>query len=209
MDDYEDIEAAARHWDWQGCARIMFGLLYERTPDEQREIAAKALATYIKIWKSKHQGVWREVPEELLIARSIEKRITLPDFPEELDLDPADAEFENGLTEFWSGAYSSSNHANRTRHFATSIQSAVTARQIHKWIQHHPTDFVKWKAGRLIDEPTFLDDQVAIAEAQKAWEYVDRLFKSQRRHPPLPAVHRKRSSKRAMELYRRWESSIL
>ena len=209
MADYESIEMAARSRDWQGCARIMFGLLYERTSDEQREIAAKALATYIKTWESKHNGVWRDVLEEILIHRSIGKGVTFPDFPEELDLDPADAEFENGLTEFWNGAYSSSNHANRTRHFATSIHSAVTACQIHKWIQHRPADFVKWKAGRLTEGPTFLDDQATVAEAQRAWEYVDRLFKSRRRHPLLPQAHTKRSSKRAMELYRRWESSIL
>jgi hypothetical protein len=206
MDDYEDIEAAARHWDWQGCARIMFGLLYECTPDEQREVAAKALATYIKTWKSKHKGVLGKIPENILISPGIEKLITFSEFPEELDLDPADAEFENGLAEFCNGAYSSSIHADRTTHFATAIQSAVTARQIDKWIDRHPTDFMKWRAGQLIDGPTFLDDKAATTEAQAAWEYVGRLFKSHHLHP---SPHRKRSSKRLMELYRRWESSVL
>jgi hypothetical protein len=97
MDDYEYIEAAARHWDWQGCARIMFGLLYECTPDQQREVAAKALATYIKTWKAKHKGVLGKIPENILISSGIEKMITFPEFPEELDLDPADTEFEKWL----------------------------------------------------------------------------------------------------------------
>src|SRR6516165_4730417 len=118
MDDYEEIEAAARHWDWQGCARLMFGQLYDCTPNEQQRVAANALATYTKTWKLKHKGAWGKAPENVLTRPAVKKVIKFPELPEDLDLDPADAEFENGLSEFYNGAYASSGHADRTAHFA-------------------------------------------------------------------------------------------
>ena len=183
----------------------MFGQLYDCTPNEQQRVAANALATYTKTWKLKHKGAWGKAPENVLTRPAVKKVIKFPEFPEDLDLDPADAEFENGLSEFYNGAYASSGHADRTAHFATAIRSAVTARQIHKWIHRHPEDFMKWKAGQLTDGPTFLDDEAAAAEAQAAWEEVGRLLRSARLQP----FHRKRASKRLEELYRRWENSVL
>jgi hypothetical protein len=210
MDDYEDIESAARHLDWQGCARIMFALLYGRTRDEQQEVAAKILDSYIDIWKSKHKGIWATIPQSLLVNGHSGKTPDFPEFPEELDLDPADAEFENGLAEFYNGVYVPSNHEDQTVHFATAIRSAVAARQIDRWIHRHPDAYKRWKAGRLIDGPTFLDDESATHEAQTAWEFVDRLFKMQH-HGARPWSHTRNgaASKKVAALYRRWEELIL
>jgi hypothetical protein len=210
MDDYEDIESAARHLDWQGCAKIMFSLLYRCTREEQREIAAKALDSYVDTWKTKHRGIWRSVPQRVLVNGHSGEAPDFPEFPAELDLDPADAEFENGLAEFYNGAYLASNHDDQTIHFATAIRSAVAARQIDKWIHRHPYAYRKWRAGRLLDGPTFLDDEAATYEAQTAWEFVDHLFKIQH-HGVRPWSHTGSgaASKKVAALYRRWERSAL
>src|SRR6266849_6197750 len=112
MDEYKDIETAARHRDWQGCARIMFSRLFRCPADEQRNVAAKALHTYIKVWKAKHKSALRSVPDRVLTNKNNGTRPPLPDFPE--DLDPADSEFENGLLAFYNGAYFPGPDSRRT-----------------------------------------------------------------------------------------------
>src|SRR5271169_4788520 len=136
MDDYEDIEAAARHRDWQGCARLMFGLLYACTSNQQRKVSAETLRSYVDIWRTKHQGSWQAIPERVLVNGTKARPPALPEFPE--DLDPADAEYENGLTEYYNGAFFATDHAEHTVHFATAIRSAVTARQINSWLRERP-----------------------------------------------------------------------
>jgi hypothetical protein len=198
MDEYENIETAARHRDWQGCARIMFGLLYRCMTEEQRNVARAALYKYLEIWNTKHKDALQAIPEQVLANGTKGKRPALPEFPE--DLDPADAEFENGLIEFYNGSYFVTSHSRRTEHFATAIRSAVTARQINRWLQEHPKDYAKWKAGRGIDGPTFLDDEAAADEAQMMWAFVDNLLKKQLLHPLSRQIER---------LYKRWEESVV
>jgi hypothetical protein len=207
MDEYEDIETAACHRDWQGCARIMFGLLYRCGTDAQRNVAKAALYTYIEIWKAKHKNALKLIPVRVLANATNGKRPALPEFPE--DLDPADAEFENGLIEFYNGAFFPGSHARRTQHFATAIRSSVTARQINRWLREHPDDYAKWKAGRGIDGPTFLDDDAAADEAQRMWKFVEKLLTEQCAASPIPFAQRLRPSKRISQLYKQWEESIL
>ena len=207
MDEYEDIETAARHRDWQGCARIMFRLLYQCATDEQRNVAKAALYTYVDIWNAKHNDALKSIPERVLVNRIEHRRPELPEFPE--DLDPADAEFANGLIEYYNGAHFVASHSRPTAHFATAIRSAVTARQINRWLSEHPDDYAEWKAGLGFDGPTFLDDEAAADEAQRAWKFVDDLLKEQRTVVPTPFAQQLRSAKQIARLYRHWEASIL
>lgn len=207
MDEYENIETAAHHRDWQECARIMFGLLYRCTTEEQRNVAKAALHTYVEIWNAKHKNALRLIPERILASATNGKRPALPEFPE--DLDPADAEFENGLLEFYNGAFFSPSHPQGTQHFATAIRSSVTARQINRWLRERPDDYAKWKAGRGIDGPTFLDDAAAADEAQRMWIFVEKLLKKQYAAGPIPFEKRLGSSRRLSLLYKQWEESIL
>jgi hypothetical protein len=206
MDEYEDIETAARHRDWQGCARIMFGELFRCTPDQQRTVAAKALQTYVDIWTEKHSEALQTLPETILADGINRKPPPPPDFPE--DLDPADAEFENGLFEFYNAAYFPAAHNQRTVGFAAAIRSAVTARQINRWLRGHPDDYAQWKAGREFGGPTFLDDAAAAEEARTAWMFVDDLLKAQ--HVPItPFAKQSQSVQQIERLYKQWEESIL
>lgn len=204
MNEYETIDAAARRRDWQECARIMFGLLCANTIKRQRDVAKTVLNTYVEIWKEKHNDSLKQVPEHLLAINAKSKRPELPEFPE--DLDPADAEFENGLIEFYNGAFFPTSHAQHTMHFATAIRCAVTARQVNAWLRSHPDDYATWKSGRGIDGPTFLDDEDAATEAQNAWKFVDDLLKEQ----PTITGRPLRSAKRiAQSSYQLWEDTIL
>jgi hypothetical protein len=207
MDEYENIETAARHRDWHGCARIMFGLLYRCTTKEQRNVAKATLYTYVEIWEEKHKNASKLIPERVLTNGTDGKRPPLPEFPE--DLDPADAEFENGLIEFYNGAFFSHKHPRRTQHFATAIRSSVTARQINRWLSQHPDDYVEWKTGRGIYGSTFLDDDAAADEAQRMWILVEQLLKKQHASSPIPFEKRLPSSRRLSLLYKQWEESIL
>jgi hypothetical protein len=128
--------------------------------------------------------------------------------PEDLDLDPADAEFENGLLEFHNGVLSP-RHNHYTAHFATAIRSAVTARQINSWLQNHPDKCGKWKAGRRFEGPTFLDDQVASIEALSAWKFVGDLLREQHTSIAMPFSKQLRSSKQIERQYRNWEEAVL
>jgi len=203
MNGYENIETAARHKDWQECARIMFGLLYRCKTEGQRNVARAALYPYVKIWRAKHQDSLKQIPDRLLENDINTRRPKLPELPE--DLDPADAEFENGLIEFYNGAYFSGSHSQHTMHFATAIRSAVTARQIDKWLHDHPDDYSRWKSGHGIDGPTFLDDGAAANEARIAWRFVDHLLKRQ----PMIARGSARLSKQIAQSYKRWEDTVL
>lgn len=199
MYEYENIEAAAHHRDWQECAGIMFGLLYRCATEGQRNVAREALRTYVVIWNTKHEDVVRQLPQLLLTPEIHGKRPKLPEFPE--DLDPADAEFENGLIEYYNGAFFSANHGQHTMEFATAIQSAVVARQNNKWLSNHQDDYANWKSGSGIGGPTFLDDEAAAKEAEIAWKLIDASLKGQ----PKPL----RQSWHAAVLYKRWEDSVL
>lgn len=130
----------------------------------------------------------------------------LPDFPE--DLDPADAEFENGLLAFYNGAYFPGPDSRRTVQFATAIRSAVTARQINMWMREHPDDYAKWKAGRKFGGATFLGDEAAADEAERAWKFVDYLLNRQQ---PLAIPFEKQLPflNRIAKLYDSWEDSVL
>lgn len=206
MNHYDSIEIAARDRDWQECARIMFELLYRCSIQEQCKVAKAALDTYIPIWNAKHTDALKPVPEHILVDSNKVNRPELPDFPE--DLDPADAEFENGLIEFYNGAFFPTKRAERTVHFATAIRSAVTARQINRWLHEHPDEYARWKSGRGIDGPTFLDDEAAADEAEMAWKFVDKLLKQCAVHA-MPSAAKLRSSRQVAQLYKRWEESIL
>jgi hypothetical protein len=171
MDEYEDIETAARHWDWQGCARLMFLMLFRCAKEQQRSIAAQTLNTYTPIWKKKHRNALQELPDIVLANGPQRARRVFPDRPEDLDPDPADAEFENALVEFHNGVLSP-RHNRYTAHFATAIRSAVTARQINSWLQNHPDEFGVLLAVRSFERPTFLDVDAASKEALSSGSFI-------------------------------------
>jgi hypothetical protein len=208
MDEYEDIETAARHRDWQGCARLMFLMLFRCAKEQQRSIAALTLNTYTPIWKEKHRNASQELPDIVLADGSQRNRRMFPDLPEDLDLDPADAEFENGLLEFHNGVLSP-RHNRYTAHFATAIRSAVTARQINSWLQKHPDEYGKWNAGRSFEGPTFLDGEAASIEASSTWNFVADLLREQHIFITIPFSKQPRSSKQIERLYRNWEETVL
>jgi hypothetical protein len=208
MDEYEDIESAARHRDWHGCARLMFLMLFRCAKEQQRSIAAQTLNTFTPIWKEKHRNALQELPDVVLADDSQGNRRMFPDLPEDLDLDPADAEFENGLLKFHNGVLSP-RHNRYTAHFATATRSAVTARQINSWLHNHPDEYGKWKAGRSFEGPTFLDDEAASIEALSAWGFVANLLREQHTSATIPLLKQLRSSKQIERLYRNWEEAAL
>ncbi|MBV8776074.1 MAG: hypothetical protein JO258_02650 [Alphaproteobacteria bacterium] len=208
MDEYEDIKAAAAHRDWQACARLMFLLLFRYSKNEQRDVTTQALYTYVPIWQQKHSDSLQDIPDYLLSRGSIVKRLTFPDLRDDLDLDAADAEFESGLLEFCHGV-SSSSHRRYTAAFATAIRSAVTARQINKWMEGHPEAYARWKKGRRFRGPTFLDDDAAAEEACSAWAFVQRLLREQHMPTRSSLSEQVRSTQEAVRLYRNWEETVL
>jgi len=136
----------------------------------------------------------------VLSPRSADAPPRLPEFPETLD--PADAEFENAVLEFYNGAYFRLDRAERTGHFATAIKSTVLARQINRWMADFPKEYEKWRSGRAIVEVTFLDDDAASSEAERAWTFVDAALKSQPRK-----IFGAGSRTAIAGYYRRWEES--
>jgi hypothetical protein len=208
MDDYPNITTAARHRDWLACARIMFRQLYLCPTNVQQMIATSTLLQYAKIWNEKHLD-WDKITSSKLeyIANQV------AEFPKfnSIELDPADAEFENALIEFANGSAGQISHAEHTIHFASSIRSAVLATQIDRWRHDLPAQYMLWKEGRKLSGPTFLDDEGAVAEAENAWSRVDDLFKQFDR-PRMRIFERLEQSVRPSEIeqvYNDWEKSIL
>jgi hypothetical protein len=197
MAHYESIETAAGHRDWQGCARIMFRLLYRCRLSEQRKVTAAALERYVPIWKSKHPGPMSSIPDRILSSISARRRPMPPEFLEELD--PADAEFENGIIEFYNGSIA--DPSQRTAHFATAIRSAVLARQIDTWLRAHPGSYLQWKTGHGFHGPTFLQDDAAASEAELMWKFVANLLK------PCSSRSRLLWSRQLEKAYEEWEES--
>ena len=70
MDEYQDIETAVRHWDWQGCTSLMFLMLFRCTKEQQRSMAAQTLNTYAPFWKEKHRNALGELPDIVLVNGS-------------------------------------------------------------------------------------------------------------------------------------------
>jgi len=207
MNEYGDIETAARHRDWQGCARLLFLTLLRCTKEQQLSIAAHTLETYAPIWKAKHTNALQRLPDTVLANDTQGNGRVFSGLLENIDLDPADTEFENGLLEFQNGV-SSLQHRRHTAHFATAVRSGVTARQINKWLQNHADDYAKWSAGRSFNGPTFLDDEPASEEALSAWRFVDHLFRRQHVNSTVPFVEKMRSSRDIERQYRKWEETI-
>jgi hypothetical protein len=174
-DDYTNIAMAARHRDWQGCARILFRLLFSRPAEMQQSIAVEALTEYVGIWNEKHPEL-RDIPTSIL-SHKVDQYPDVPEFPS--NLDPADAEFETALIEYYNGTSRSIDHAQRTKHFATAIRSAVLARQINQWLRDFPRQFERWKDGLPLDGPSFLDDETAAKEAESAWTHLHKLMSKQ------------------------------
>jgi hypothetical protein len=197
MDQDRSITAAARHRDWDSCARIMFQQLFFCTTEEQRIIVVKALSAYGRIWNEKHP--------KLMLADIDELRQELPSFPD--DLDPADTEFQNSVFEYRAGLSLKIDHAERTSHFATAIRSSVLAIQINRWILGFPDQYKRWRAGRIDSGPTFLDDKTAASDAENAWIRIDGLFA---RQPSRDANIRMRHIPNEIEeAYFNWERSLL
>jgi hypothetical protein len=172
MNEQLSIRRAAREHDWNACSRIMFLRLFSRTFDEQKKIAEGALVLYFEIWNRKHPDKVKHLP--LMTFSLREDKSLNGDFSEELD--PADNEFCNAILEYNEGISETDKPLERISHFATSIRSSVLAIQINRWIRDFPDQYERWRAGKLVNGPTFLDDEAAADDAQKAWESIDDLF---------------------------------
>jgi len=195
---------AARHRDWQACARILFRLLFARSAEMQQRIAVEALSAYADIWNKKNPEL-KHIPA-LIIGHRVDQYPDIPEFPS--NLDPADAEFETALIEFHNGTSRSIDHAQQTKHFATAIRSAVLARQVNQWISDYPRQLERWKDGLPLDGPSFLDDETAAKEAENAWIGVDRLIAQQ--HVSSRKFESEVGSlRRLSEAYNDWEKSLL
>lgn len=177
----------------------MFWQLFSRTFDEQEKITKGALLRYFDIWNKKH-------PDQILQLMTFnlrEDESSNGDFSE--DIDPADNEFRNAVMEFNQGISETSEPLERIKHFATSIRSSVLAIQINRWIRDFPEQHERWKARKLINGPTFLDDKAAADDAQEAWEYIDYLFSDEwpsRATTEIPM-------NKIEDAYRAWEQSLL
>lgn len=201
MDEYPTISAAARHRDWEGCARLMFRELYVMPSDIQRSITADVLSMYLPNWTKKHPhddwaGKW--------LGQKGNERPLEP--PNANQLDAADAEFENAVIEFENGLFDKNPHSS-TSHFATAIRSAVLALQINKWVHDCPEQYSYWRSGQPFDGPTFLEDEAASAVAEIAWIRVEEFFRTQK-----IVARRPRLTPRAVEIeeaYAEWEKSLL
>ena len=198
MNDYEDIATAALHRDWQSCARIMFGLLFRCSRQDQLKIATEVLQTYADIWKTKHQDRpdVRSIPERLTGA-SLDIRPDFPDLPE--DADAADAEYENALTGYYNGKFYDHLPERWTRNFASAIRSTVTAHQINCWMIKYPGSYQSWKVSLNFDCPTFLQDDSAADEAVSMWRFVENLLR--RCHPGQGSC--------SVHLYEQWDATYL
>jgi hypothetical protein len=204
MDDYPNMSAAVSNRDWQGCARVMFRQLFFCPAKEQKKIAALTLSEYAPIWNEKHPTMNWILPWITSNARDQQRE--LPELPD--DLDPADAEFEDALIEFFNGTVETDNHAERTVHFANAIRSSVLASQIDWWLRDYPAEYQRWKEGLVIRGPTFLDDEKAAKEAETAWMRVDSLFDKLRLSTRRRFHRLFRGPSEVEQVYRYWEQSL-
>ena len=204
MTEYTNIPEAARHRDWRGCDRLVFGELYLLPFDGQRVVAADALHIYAAVWTGKHP----DAPIEKWIA-GLPGGQGMPLFAVSGKLDPADAEFENGLMQF-SRAMTAQSRSERTARFATSIRSAVLARTINRWLHDRPAEYQAWSRGEHSTGPTFLEDEGALKEAEMAWKEIDELFRQS--SSILTRSHELRPRGRPSDFERQrtaWETSLL
>lgn len=202
MDEHLNMATAARHRDWQGCARVMFRQLFLYPAEAQQKIAADILSEYIGVWNAKH-------PNETAIPQWTPGH-TQPALPEfDGDLDPADAEFENALIEFYNGTSRTADQMQRTMHFAGAIRSTVLASQINRWLHDFPDEYRRWKEGLMTTGPTFLDDEAAANEAERMWLRVDGLLAKQRVADSGLSETRLIRSTDIAKAYDDWEKSLL
>ena len=201
MNEELSIRRAAREHDWNACARIIFWQLFSRSFDEQKKITEGALALYFAIWNTKHPDKAKHLP---LAAFSLREDESLNgDFSE--DIDPADNEFCNAILEYNEGISGTAQPLERINHFATSIRSSVLAIQINRWIRDFPDQYERWRAGELVNGPTFLHDEAAADDAQKAWESIDHLFS----HESPGRAKAEVPMNKIEDAYRAWERSLL
>ena len=179
----------------------MFWQLFSRTFDEQKKITEGALLRYLDIWNRKHPDKAKHLP---LMAFSLCEDESLDgDFSEEID--PADNEFCHAMLEYNKGISETDGPLERIKHFATCIRSSVLAIQINRWIRDFPDQYERWKAGKLVNGATFLDDKAAADDAEKAWEYIDDLFSYEWPGRAMAET----STNKIEEAYRAWERSLL
>jgi hypothetical protein len=178
----------------------MFWQLFSRSFDEQKKITEGALALYFDIWNSKHPDKAKHLP---LMTFSLREDDSLSDdFSEKTD--PADSEFCNAIMEYNEGI-SETGLLERINHFATSIRSSVLAIQINRWIRDFPDQYEHWKAGKHVNGATFMDDEAAADDAQKAWESIDYLFSHQWPGRAMAEI----PMNKIEDAYRAWERSLL
>lgn len=201
MNGQLSIRRAAREHDWNACARIMFWQLFSHTFDEKKKITESALALYFDIWNAKHPDKANHLP---LVTFSLREDESLNgDFSE--DIDPADNEFCNAILEYNEGISGTGQPLAQINHFATSIRSSVLAIQINRWIRNYPDQYERWRAGKLVNGPTFFDDETAADDAQKAWESIDYLFSNESPGRAMAEV----PMNKIEDAYRAWERSLL
>jgi len=205
MDEHLNIATAARHRDWQGCARVMFRQLFSCPAKAQQNIAAEILSEYTDVWNAKHPSE-NAIPNWIL-GHAVDRQPALPEFPE--NLDPADAEFENALIEFYNGTSQIIDHMQRTIHFAGAIRSTVLASQINRWLHNFPDEYQRWKEGLMTTGPTFLNDEAAAKEAERIWLRVDSLLAKQHVADSGLAETRLMRSFDIAKAYDDWEKSLL
>jgi hypothetical protein len=201
MNERLSIRRAAREHNWDACARIMFWQLFSRTFDEQKKITEGALVLYFDIWNRKHPDKAKHLPLTTFSLREDES--LNGDFFEEID--PADNEFCNAILEYNEGISETCKPLERINHFATSIRSSVLAIQINRWIRDFPDQYERWRAGKLVNGPTFLDDKAAADDAQKAWESIDDLFSHEWPGRAMAEI----PMNKIEDAYRAWERSLL
>lgn len=199
MDEHLSIIRAARAHDWSACAWIMFWQLFSRAFEEQKSITKDVLLVYLNIWNEKHPAIYLS-PEEFHQDNDLVSKIELCE-----KIDAADNEFCNAFIEYVEGMSNNSRKVEGVKHFATSIRSTVLAIQINRWIRDFPDQYERWKAGRLVSGPTFLDDKAAANDAEKAWEHIDYLFSNVPQDRPVSEIPMNRID----AAYREWERSLL
>jgi hypothetical protein len=171
----------------------MFLQLFQCAKPDQEAVAKAALERYRPIWDRKHH---RPPPSA---ARYL---AGLSEDPIADDLDPADAEFEEGATEFEQGIMSD-DHAEYTRHFASAIRSSIVAEQINVWIANHAESYRRWRDGQSFNGPTFLDAPTAVRTATAAWVLVEKSLAEALKSRPRPARDGDVEAH-----YKEWEESI-
>jgi hypothetical protein len=199
MDEHLSIRRAARAHDWGACARIMFWQLFSRTFEEQKRITKDVLLVYLNIWNDKHPAIYLP-PKEFHLDDDLVSKMELCE-----KIDAADNEFCNALIEYAEGMSNNNRSIERVKHFATSIRSSVLAIQINRWIRNFPEQYERWKAGKLVSGPTFLDDKLAADDAEKAWEHIDLLFSHTAQGQATPEM----PMNKIETAYREWERSLL